>query len=217
MSTLRAIVNDATRDPGQRPRFLDIFLEALELEASDARDKVWALLAFGRETNSRDNNARLADGIRPDYTKTQSQMFADFTRWCILEQNSLRVLSTVHGLRGRTWQSLHSFEARAQSISRPTWAVGAIGSIKWARATLQSRFNYRAAGSTEIDIGLVNRPSDSSIISLKGFKVTRIRHIGHMSLQQQIESPTEASRSFRRTLRPLANARNVDYWEDRSA
>ena len=110
-SVIRGVVNDGTK---QKPGILDIFLEGLELEASDPRDKLWALLAFGRETNP-NTNAKLSDRIRPDYTKPSSQMFADFTRWCISQQNSLRVLSTVHGLRGRTWQSLHSPGAAPRS------------------------------------------------------------------------------------------------------
>lgn len=179
-STLRAIANDEMRE---QPRIADIFLEALEMEASDPRDKVWALLAFGRDTNP-ETNTRLADRMRPDYTKAPAQMFADFTRWCISQQSSLSVLSTVHGLRGRMWQSLHSPGAASRSIQRPSWAVGSLGSIKWAHATLQHCFSYRAAGDTEIDMELVEQPSESSILCLKGFSVTRIRHIGLPSLQQ---------------------------------
>ena len=83
------------------PPILDLSVEALDLEASDPRDKIYALLSFGKETSSIPHSS-LPGGIRPEYGKPLKRTFADFTRWWILEHNSLRILSTIHGQRGRS-------------------------------------------------------------------------------------------------------------------
>lgn len=165
------------------PSILDVCVEALDLEASDPRDKIYALISFGSETSST-SHAELPDRIRPDYRKSQERTFADFTRWWILEHKSLRILSTIHGQRGRSWQSLHCPITPAYSYPSPTWTVGHEGSSHWARATLQGQLQYRAAGDTVINPDPVLRNEDPLILSLEGWRATKIRQIGHFSIDQ---------------------------------
>lgn len=78
---------------------LEILVAGHDLEASDPKDKIFALLQFGRETSELE---RLPSLIRPDYTKSVARVLADFTRWWIMSHNSLRVLSAVRYIRTRT-------------------------------------------------------------------------------------------------------------------
>jgi hypothetical protein len=63
---------------------LDVLLYGMDLEASDPRDKIFALLGFLDKASDDD----MEDEIRPDYKKSISRVFADFTRWWIRTHNS---------------------------------------------------------------------------------------------------------------------------------
>jgi hypothetical protein len=76
------------------------------MEASDPRDKIFALLPFGEETYSISD---LPDLARPDYTKSTVQVFTDFTRWWIETNSSLGILSAVHAQPGRDWLDIAGY------------------------------------------------------------------------------------------------------------
>ncbi|KAI1077655.1 heterokaryon incompatibility protein-domain-containing protein [Whalleya microplaca] len=110
-STISRVWNvlfDVSRDGGvmthkpetNRLDILRVLIAAHEMKATDPRDKIFALLIFGRETQ---DLATLPAEIRPDYHKEAIDVYADFTRWWILHYRSLRILSAVHTLHGRTW------------------------------------------------------------------------------------------------------------------
>lgn len=77
---------------------LDIVIAGLDLDATDPRDKLFALLTFAPTSND--------SMLRPDYEKDVSAVFRDFTRWWIASRQSLRILSAVHCSVGRTWRKL---------------------------------------------------------------------------------------------------------------
>lgn len=86
--------------PAPRLDILTVLVSALDIQATDPRDKIFALLGFGQETQ---DLQEVPMSIRPDYTKPISQVFSDFTRWWITHHRSLRILSTVQTQYGRTW------------------------------------------------------------------------------------------------------------------
>lgn len=128
---LRTVESASLLSYNNEPDILDVFLSALELEASDPRDKLFALLSFGTETKS--PNA-LPDAIRPNYENTATDVFADFTRWWTAAHKSLRILSAIHAQTGRPWQSLHSPLTPPKPSPRPTWALGSEGNSPWAQS-----------------------------------------------------------------------------------
>jgi hypothetical protein len=71
---------------------LEISIRGLDLDATDPRDKTFALLQFGEETHQSD---LLPPELHPDYHKTTAQVFSDFTRWWIVTHQSLRILSAI--------------------------------------------------------------------------------------------------------------------------
>ena len=85
--------------PGYTPRMpevdiLDVLVAALDLDATDPRDKIFALLnIFPHSTDTI---------LQPDYTKHVADVFRDFTRGWISSRNSLRILSSIHCSPGRT-------------------------------------------------------------------------------------------------------------------
>ncbi|EFW98710.1 heterokaryon incompatibility protein [Grosmannia clavigera kw1407] len=188
----------------KKPLF-DILLSGIEVEATDPRDKMFALLAFGRETGQRMRRLPLA--IRPDYTKPVEQVFADLTRWLLLEQRSLDVLSAVHAQPGRTWQALHcSSLAAPPSPARPTWTLCPDGSKHWIHATLLAQLDFAAASTAAcpLDLALLDASAqaDPLLLRLRGFRVSIVTQITAFPFDQVQQRCVEEKES------------NDHYWAD---
>ncbi len=54
------------------------------MQATDPRDKIFAMLIFCEETH---RIGDLPDEVRPNYEKNVLQVYADFTRWWILHHS----------------------------------------------------------------------------------------------------------------------------------
>ncbi|KAM0811766.1 putative Heterokaryon incompatibility domain-containing protein [Seiridium cardinale] len=147
---------------------LDTFLHGLDLEATDYRDKIYALLGFIDPDD-------VSIEIRPDYAKTVEAVFADFTRWWIRTRGSLRILSAIHANSGRSWQDMSAMPRETASDKRPSWSLWYDGRSSWANATLGvwSNTNYRASA----DRGLNVVESTSEKLSLRGCSLGTINSI----------------------------------------
>lgn len=167
-------------------RFLDVYISSLGLEATDPRDRIFALLSFGSDTEYITN---LPQEIRPDYNKSVSHVFADATKWWILKYRSLKILSTIHGLTGRTWQSLHCPTTTPLPPTRPTWALGYHGKAHWAMASLCSQYDFKAGGKTAVDISLLRSGVQTSplVLPLRGYRVASITQITHFPLDHVVQ------------------------------
>lgn len=156
---------------------LEYLVLALGLKASDPRDRIFALLQFGKETSEL---ASLPPLIRADYRKSVTQVFSDFVRWWICEHKSLRVLSAIHTLKGRSWQQMYYGEPTDLSkLCYPTWCFWYGGQANWARATLALNpdSTYQASGSSEPDLSLIGLEEGGdtiSILRLTGYRLCRI-------------------------------------------
>jgi hypothetical protein len=163
---------DITRDreasvltcvPADRRDILSIVLEGLDLQATDPRDKIFALLIFGHETHQ---IATLPTLLRPDYTKSAGRVYADFTRWWILQHRSLRILSAVHALEGRQWLQLQAHDGIIPQQRSPSWALWSAGHSSWVRGTLALQDEvcvYRTCGDRKtIDEELLTLPAAAS-------------------------------------------------------
>ena len=157
-----------------RMKILDVFLEGLELNSTDPRDKLFALLGFAEETS---DLYSLPPAIRPNYGKPTNEVFADFTRWWITEHKSLHILSAVHGNPGRTWQSLHCPQCEREGVICPTWAVGSEGTSNGSKITLANLFEYKASSNTCPDLDLLRDSQDPLQLRLLGVRLTKIEDI----------------------------------------
>ncbi|KAL8422573.1 hypothetical protein RB596_003030 [Gaeumannomyces avenae] len=153
---------DLAGQPQQIPGILEVLVGGHDLEASDLRDKIFALLQFGAETWHVEGLPPL---VRPGYAKTTVQTYADFTRWWIIQARSLRILSAVHTTRYCGWQQMTADDPPELGTGpgldgRPTWSFWHGGTASWAEATLglSPDTKYRAAGETVPDAQLLHLP-----------------------------------------------------------
>ncbi|PHH69317.1 hypothetical protein CDD82_7832 [Ophiocordyceps australis] len=158
---------------------LDILLQSLDMKATDARDKLYAVLSFAKEA-SPGNDVPLS--LRPNYHETNSVkcVFAMLNKWHIHNYQSLAILSAVHYQPTRTWQrTLCDVDARINDAPpMPSWSFGVEGDSKWLNANLESQFNFRAGGNTVPDRQLLTLNSDEPyLLSLRGVRLATINVI----------------------------------------
>ncbi|KAJ3539484.1 hypothetical protein NM208_g5207 [Fusarium decemcellulare] len=158
---------------------LDALLDGMDLKASDSRDKLYALLPFGKETSIVE---RLDKAIKPDYNKSPETVFADFTRWWIHQHQSLAILSTIHSDPSRAWRRDATFLEACGSLKHPTWALPERGVTELARANLENHFNFRV---TEETVPVVSSAdfADPLVLQLQGLKVAEISILQHPTLK----------------------------------
>jgi hypothetical protein len=184
--------------------FLDVFLHGLHMKATDPRDKIFALLPFGNDTNNAEDLSPL---IKPSYAKSVGEVFADFTRWWVITYKSLSILSAItRSQRGRTWQRLHDDlgsrlpDHPTLTTSLPTWALGIDGQRTWDdRWALDphysNHFGFRASGNStpEQDLLKVDSLHGSEILLVQGFKVTDIQAISYLEFDPSMTTPLDDS------------------------
>ncbi|KAI4869999.1 HET-domain-containing protein [Hypoxylon rubiginosum] len=166
--------------PQPRLDILTVLINALEMRATDARDKIFALLTFGEETHQ---VAELPDPIKPDYSKSVQNVYVDFTRWWIQHYHSLGILSAVHTLTGRTWldgSKCQGFGAgNTETLDVPSWSFWSDGHSQWRRATLGigDRGTYNASGDIKVNIGTLGltMPLRPHVLALKGVRIGVLR------------------------------------------
>lgn len=169
---------------------IDVILRGLDLDATDPRDKIYALLSFGDETWNFDAQHAL---IRPDYTKSVARVYADFTRWWITYHESLRILSAVHASGGRTWQKLLS-RPDIDFSERATWSIWHDGKSKWTQSSLGLPRNapWSASSDLTVELELVQAPDNPMVLSLLGRQVdmiTEIRNYPFFDVYEHLMGP----------------------------
>jgi hypothetical protein len=198
--------SDAMGRETSRLKILDLVLEGAELGATDRRDRIFALLSLGEETHKRDSLPAL---LRPNYTKTASRVYVDFTLWWIDHYKSLAILSAVHASSGRTWQDLHcSSGTRAAPVAtsdHPSWALPPTGKAQWAETTLGLYSEFSTAGDTTPVLGPCDDPS--SQLALGGARIGTIAEIKHYPfLQRAWHANDDLHAAFLRVLDPSGSA-----------
>lgn len=155
---------------------LSLVMSGLDLDATDPRDKIFALLPIWKDTGS----GPLPDAIRPDYSKETSQVFADFTVWWIQTYQSLRILSTIHGALGRTWQRMTTDLTPELPDDRPSWSMWHTGRSVWlTQGTLayNDGCRYTASGSVVDELGLLKTRPVNNVLQLQGIQIGCIEDI----------------------------------------
>jgi hypothetical protein len=148
---------------------LEILVKGLDLDATDPRDKIFAMLQFGKETGTLDS---LPTDLIPNYRKPAPEVFSDFTRWWIMQHQSLRILSAIQALEGRSW--LNNFWDKAWiAAGHPTWSWSYRGHSNWAVGILglSAESLYRAGADTKPDVELIMTSQRSPFLPLTGIRV----------------------------------------------
>ncbi|KAF2169621.1 hypothetical protein M409DRAFT_20035 [Zasmidium cellare ATCC 36951] len=171
---------------------LDIVIAGLELDATDPRDKLYALLSL---IPSSSNTA-----LRPDYTKAVGDVLREFTRWWISSRRSLRIFSAIHCSVGRTWQKLSPLPPSSSSSERSSWSLWYDGKSIWGQATLglSPTTTYRASRETIPDETLLSQTNNASkSIFLRGFTIDILDSIVPFPYYSAIQ-PTSPHATLRR-------------------
>ncbi|ETS78119.1 hypothetical protein PFICI_10181 [Pestalotiopsis fici W106-1] len=121
----------------------DLFINTYEeFNATDLRDKLFALIGLSAEGNG--SQGTIPDLIQPDYSKSLSQVFIDFTRFCIMHGRGLEVLSLLCGGPRRLFPfnpmlndpSLPKPKACLDVRLHPSWALWPTTGGSWTVSSL---------------------------------------------------------------------------------
>jgi hypothetical protein len=155
---------------------LDVLLKGLDLDATDPRDKIFAMLQFGRETGQLD---KLPSDVAIDYRRPVKEVFARFTRWWIVEHKSLTILSAIQALEGRTWQQINLDRDEDITSGLPTWSWSYRGHSNWAVGILglPPSAPYNAAGTTVPETVFITTSTSWRTLCLSGLRVGTITNI----------------------------------------
>ena len=195
---------------------LEVITSGLDLDATDVRDKLFALLQFGQETEF----AALPSELRPNYEKNAAQVFSDFTRWWVKTYRSLRILSTVHLSLGRTWQTTTCRRLSDVALDRPTWCLWPHGESSWTKATLglASDTSYHASGlNRNPELELISRTGDPAILSLAGRKICTIERIGPFPYYQSRHMPQGLFEAYNSIFDPIGEHGSWTHRPDHSS
>ena len=209
-TTLFSVKRDGmalTCERAPRLDILHILVSVLGMKATDARDKIFALLIFGKETHQID---QLPPEVKPDYGKEVTRVYADFTRWWIVHHASLRILSAVHTISGRSWVCKTGPSASTGGgfdlSQRPSWIMWHEGFGEWIQATLalHDQCAYRASSGRDIDTDLIQstgmtRPMH---LALKGIRISNIASIGPYPYYQALPASKSMQEAFVRLFDP---------------
>jgi len=156
----------------QRLPILELFEDVCQnFEASDPRDKLFGLLIMGKETHDIRN---LPDLVRPDYGKSTAQVFIDFTRWCIQQDQSLAVLGYSTFMRQ---PSTSSTEADAL----PSWSLSDNPAFAGVGAKLSTIPGFRACANTRVDMELMNNNPDPRLLPLRGYRLDTVSDVNELA------------------------------------
>lgn len=205
-STLFSVSVESSRisvTKGRSEDLLPLFVDSLDLDATDPRDKIFALLSLWKDTDLR----QLPDELRPDYHKPPFQVFADFTRYWIKTHHSLRILSAVHAALDRTWQRMSPNPCADLLDDRPSWSVWHTGSSSWAKGTLayDPQCLYASSESMVPDAELLETPLAKNILTLKGLRICSIRDIRPYPWNENPQSDSDLDRAFEKVFDPTGD------------
>jgi hypothetical protein len=166
---------------------LELLSRGRAFQATDPRDKVFALLSFGQETYDLD---QLHPRLRPDYTKTASEVWRDVTRQWIIDNESLDILgvlleevdkqnqaapgSTIVVGQGKIRPLLAVQQA---PLAHPSWALWHAGHPAAALIALFRLGQKLGKCSFPMNISPLTSPHDSAILSLRGMALDKVQTV----------------------------------------
>ncbi|VUC30278.1 unnamed protein product [Clonostachys rosea] len=167
-----------------------------DFEATDPRDKLYALLDFALETQ---NGMGSREELAPDYNKPVSEVFSNFTIWCIRYSGNLDVLGLLaSGPRRVLPKDLARFEVNespTQSYldarSHPSWAVWPTGGGIWTQGSLAKEPDFDLATQREVRLfqlsthPMIRLPRELNyrFLSLGGIRIGIVKSVFHTPLK----------------------------------
>jgi len=136
---------------------MELVSRGRDFEASDSRDKVFALLGLA---NDIDGARTRSLGFQPNYTLEKEEVYANFARALIAKSGNLDILSVVY-----------TFAVRHMNEHTISWMPDLDVSVATIRG-LGFPQKYTASASTTVDSKLLLEPSHGQYtLALSGFAV----------------------------------------------
>lgn len=191
--------------PEETMDFLELFSEAIVFEATDPRDKLFAILSMGRDVGGckDETTTDMPALLRPDYTKSISQVFRDLTWFIIKRDQTLFFLETTtktarQQIVGQDAAVLapNAFlpEHREQEQNHPTWALWFVPRSDWTDELGQHNLYGQATitSHTRIDMTLLNDEEQPHLLPLRGLQLDEVEVVLPYVFQSH-----ETGRAFR--------------------
>ncbi|KAK6860055.1 hypothetical protein PG995_003691 [Apiospora arundinis] len=171
---------------------LEVLTRGRAFAATDPRDKIFALLSFGEETQ---NIEALPSRLKPDYAKSSSDVWKDVTRQWIIDHQSLDILGIRHEevdknnqiaqktiyISAQNQPRLSNAESRflveRPPSDHPSWALWHAEHPESAKAALFRLIQPLSACQIPIDVKLLDQPADSAMLSLRGVYIDHINSV----------------------------------------
>lgn len=173
-----------TLEPGRNESaltLLELFREScFEMKSKDARDKLFALLGLARETSAASSShGPTSPRLAIDYSKTVSDVFRDFTIWCIGHYGNLDVLSVVgETARGTCPEYCCDTWADPQASEHPSWALWHVGKAYKMRNNLAlDGSDFNLAAHIPIDFELLGTTAYGHTLKLRGLRIGTVRSV----------------------------------------
>jgi hypothetical protein len=151
----------AERGRIKRENLVKLLLRARDFEATDPRDKIFAILNLAEETC---RPLHLPSELRPNYTKNTNQVYCDFTKHWIGYSGSLEILSAVHST------TVESPKHHLLNTDFPSWVP------KWTQGLPTRRILgvsglYNAAGGMK---ALLGTSKEQRSLRIQGIRIDKV-------------------------------------------
>jgi len=146
----------------------ELVSRARDFEASDPRDKVFALLGLANDLGDAYNRAA---GLLPNYTLRKEEVYANFTKDLILMTGYLDILSAVD-----------TFASKRLDQRKTSWTPDLDVPIATVRGLGFPR-KYAASSSASVNLEALSAvPNDPSSLTLSGFVVDVVKDVADNAL-----------------------------------
>jgi len=142
---------------------VELVSRARDFEATDPRDKVFALLGLANDIG--DSDSRIS-GLKPNYACSKEEVYCTFAKDYIVKTKKLDILSTVDIFSTRT--RLEKRVSWMPDLDVPTATIRGFGFPR----------KYNASLSTSVDCTQIRSKADNPfVLSLLGFTIDTVRSV----------------------------------------
>lgn len=139
---------------------IELTSRAREFEATDPRDKVFSLLGLANDLGPLETRPL---GLVPDYTKSTTEVYANFARAIILKTGKLDVLSLVNTFQGQT--TSQNVASWIPHLNAPVPTIRGLGFPT----------KYDASSSTNVRLELTGGKQERVfVLTLAGYCIDRV-------------------------------------------
>ena len=157
---------------------LDLFSETMLFESTDPRDKLFAFLGLFEETKD-----SISPLVSPGYSKSESQVYVDFTWRCTKQSKNISMLETVsraarHEFIGSDCPMVTK-DYPFPPAQHPAWVLWPAARQSWTAETGYGPIHRRHAISSlcEIDIDILDIDHIPGQLPLRGIELDEIRTV----------------------------------------